>query len=113
VGGSLATSGDLALERLEIGGIGQIDGSLTGGDVEVGGVLTVRGGMTLRGKLEVGGTVSIGEALTAEEVEVGDQSGRSAAGDLQKPGSFGRLVIRSAWFATGVADAGTAGVFRC
>jgi hypothetical protein len=34
-------------------------------------------------------------------------------GDLQKPGSFGRLVIRSAWFATGVADAGTAGVFRC
>jgi len=33
------------------------------------------------------------------------------AGGLQKPGSFGRFVIRSAGFATGVADAGSGWIF--
>ena len=35
-----------------------------------------------------------------------------AAGHLQEPRAFGRFVIRWTGFATGVADAGSAGVFR-
>ena len=51
------------------------------------------------------------EELAAKEIGRGSPTKRKLE-TSKKPGCFGRLVIRSAWFATGVVDAGTAGVFR-
>src|SRR5271157_4323833 len=71
VGGKIRVSGDLHMEeRLQVGGMAEIGGVLSGRDVEVGGILKASRGV-LTGSAEVGGRVETSEGFRAQSVELG------------------------------------------
>ncbi|MCK4497946.1 hypothetical protein KAU25_01975 [Candidatus Bathyarchaeota archaeon] len=79
VGGSLKAEEDLRFNDIDVGGVVSISGSGEGKSLNVGGQIKVGGDLTLSGAFDVGGIAEVNGNLSGEDVSVG---GRLHAGKI-------------------------------